>query len=327
MHDVYTITATTSREGSNRRSTSQIRRTCDIAVSRDQMIFSDYINAMSESGKLQFSRSNDIRYQKQNAHTTFKISGWFHSPTPATCPFPLLRSPPSPASLEGGVVMRIMPRPMILLCTDMPASSCRPRPRRHRPSAAAAFLVLPPSSSAAGIHYGLLSSSGRQRSSSSSRGGGRNTDGAPPPRKTLEGDDVYAAEEVVKRSRFVGYAANCPSWDEARAVLEGVRADRPRIRHVCFGYVSDATERSSDDGEPSSTTGGPILGTIRGEGLTDALCAQRGSYCVWRGRSYGRRGSRCKCRRRPRTPARYTPPHRVGMARRRATRHTTTMAD
>ena len=74
MHDVYTITATTSREVlSNRRSTSQIRRTCDIAVSRDQMIFSDYINAMSESGKLQFSRSNnDIRYQKQNAHTTFK---------------------------------------------------------------------------------------------------------------------------------------------------------------------------------------------------------------------------------------------------------------
>ena len=37
--------------------------------------------------------------------------------------------------------MRKMPRPMILLCTAMPASSCRPRPRRHRPSAAAAFLA------------------------------------------------------------------------------------------------------------------------------------------------------------------------------------------
>ena len=109
----------------------------------------------------------------------------------------------------------------------------------------------------------------RLSSSSSSSSGS-------PPLKTLEGTDLYAAEEVVKKSRFVGYAARCSSWEEARAVLEGVRGDHPKSRHVCFGYVSSpgtgSTERSSDDGEPAGTAGAPILGAIRGEGLSDVLC-------------------------------------------------------
>ena len=120
----------------------------------------------------------------------------------------------------------------------------------------------------AGVRSRLSSSS----SSSSS------TSGSPSPilLKTLEGTDLYAAEEVVKKSRFVGYAARCSSWDEARVVLESVRHDHPKSRHVCFGYVSSpgigSTERSSDDGEPAGTAGAPILGAIKGEGLSDVLC-------------------------------------------------------
>ncbi|KAL9187524.1 hypothetical protein ACHAXT_001627 [Thalassiosira profunda] len=100
------------------------------------------------------------------------------------------------------------------------------------------------------------------------------------PLKTLEGSDIYAAEEVIKKSRFIGLAAHCTNWDDAQSILESVRKDHPKSRHACFGFVSSAgaggegvgTERCSDDGEPTGTAGVPILGAIKGEGLSDTLC-------------------------------------------------------
>ncbi len=99
------------------------------------------------------------------------------------------------------------------------------------------------------------------------------------PLKTLEGNDIYAAEEVIKKSRFIGYASHCTSWDDAQTILESIRKDHPKSRHVCFGFVSSSspggaagTERCSDDGEPTGTAGVPILGAINGEGLSDTLC-------------------------------------------------------
>jgi len=90
--------------------------------------------------------------------------------------------------------------------------------------------------------------------------------------KTLDGRDLYAAEEIIKKSRFMGYATHCTSWEEAQTILDSVKTDHPKSRHVCFGYMSGDTERSSDDGEPSGTAGAPILNAIKGENLSDTLC-------------------------------------------------------
>ena len=67
-------------------------------------------------------------------------------------------------------------------------------------------------------------------------------------------------------TRFVGYATHC-TWEEAQTILDSVKTDHPKSRHVCFGYMSGDTERSSDDGEPSGTAGAPILNAIKGENL------------------------------------------------------------
>lgn len=124
--------------------------------------------------------------------------------------------------------------------------------------------------------------------------------------KTLAGSDMYAAEDIVKKSRFIGYATHCSSWKEAQSVLDSVQRDHPKARHVCFGFVSSSsssyscnssgrvdsspsnleqmknddvddeivvgTERCSDDGEPTGTAGVPILSAIKGEGLSDVVC-------------------------------------------------------
>jgi hypothetical protein len=78
----------------------------------------------------------------------------------------------------------------------------------------------------------------------------------PPP----SNQNFHIEEEIVKKSRFIGIAAPCSSWDEAQLHLEQVRKDHPKSRHVCFGFVSGGnseksagTERCSDDGEPTGT--------------------------------------------------------------------------
>mmetsp|Transcript_24687 Transcript_24687/g.36197 ORF Transcript_24687/g.36197 Transcript_24687/m.36197 type:complete len:290 (-) Transcript_24687:133-1002(-) len=95
------------------------------------------------------------------------------------------------------------------------------------------------------------------------------------PEKTLD-DGEYTSEQVIKKSRFIGIAKHCESWDEAQMFIRGVRAEHPKARHVCFGFVSGSNpvqERCSDDGEPTGTAGPPILGGIKGEGLSDTVCA------------------------------------------------------
>ena len=105
------------------------------------------------------------------------------------------------------------------------------------------------------------------------------------PLKTLAGNDIYAAEEVIKKSRFIGFASHCTSWGDAQSILGTIRKEHPKSRHVCFGFVSSSsgsdsegggvgvgTERCSDDGEPTGTAGVPILSAIKGEGLSDTIC-------------------------------------------------------
>ena len=89
---------------------------------------------------------------------------------------------------------------------------------------------------------------------------------------TLAGPATAAIE--VRRSRFVCDVAPVASEDDARAVIDGVRATRRDARHPCTAFVlgpDGATQRSNDDGEPSGTAGGPMLEVLRGRGLTDVV--------------------------------------------------------
>lgn len=114
---------------------------------------------------------------------------------------------------------------------------------------------------------------------------------------------VYASEQTIKKSRFIGLARYAADWKDASAFIEHVRTRvHPKARHWCFAYrgsivggsggggdkndndkndgsgrtCTTITERASDDGEPSGTAGQPILNALSTEmpcagGLVDVV--------------------------------------------------------
>lgn len=90
---------------------------------------------------------------------------------------------------------------------------------------------------------------------------------------TLGSPSQYEPEKI-KGSRFIACVGPARTEAEAKAFLDGVRAEYDDARHVGFawrlGQEGEET-RSGDDGEPSGSTGRPILLQIEGHELTDTV--------------------------------------------------------
>lgn len=87
---------------------------------------------------------------------------------------------------------------------------------------------------------------------------------------TGEGNGLYSE----LRSRFIAHAVPVTSVEEAMMVVELEREKYHDARHCCWAYVvgiRECEERCSDDGEPSSTAGKPILGRIHSLHLTNVV--------------------------------------------------------
>ncbi len=82
------------------------------------------------------------------------------------------------------------------------------------------------------------------------------------------------AEIVVKRSRFRCLLARVDTEDDARGLIADQRRVHWDARHHCSAMVlgpAGATQRSSDDGEPSGTAGAPMLQVLLGHELSDTV--------------------------------------------------------
>ena len=72
-------------------------------------------------------------------------------------------------------------------------------------------------------------------------------------------------QQEVRKSRFVAHAAPVQDVDAALAFIARI-ADRSAT-HNCWAYRIGALYRFSDDGEPASTAGKPILQAIDGQSM------------------------------------------------------------
>ena len=89
---------------------------------------------------------------------------------------------------------------------------------------------------------------------------------------TVGGDGT--AEVTVKHSKFIAFCSAVASDDEAESFVRGVKKRYTDATHAPYAYLlgekSDKS-RASDDGEPSGTSGIPILEAIKNSGLTNTV--------------------------------------------------------
>ena len=97
--------------------------------------------------------------------------------------------------------------------------------------------------------------------------------------KTISEQDFYytinqtsVAEFKDRGSKFIAYTYPITTIDEAKKYLQQLKKEHPKAVHHCFEYrigMDGNNFRVSDDGEPSSTAGKPILNQIDSKQLTD----------------------------------------------------------
>lgn len=77
-----------------------------------------------------------------------------------------------------------------------------------------------------------------------------------------------------KGSRFISFAYNVKSENEAKEIISGLKKKYHDARHVCYAYIigsDDTCVKFYDDGEPSNTAGKPILNQITMRELSNTL--------------------------------------------------------
>jgi uncharacterized YigZ family protein len=81
------------------------------------------------------------------------------------------------------------------------------------------------------------------------------------------------AEEIINKSRFIGYAKPITSEEEAVEFVERIKKKHKDATHNVPAYVveeNNEIQRYSDDGEPSGTAGIPILDMLKKEEIKNA---------------------------------------------------------
>ncbi len=82
------------------------------------------------------------------------------------------------------------------------------------------------------------------------------------------------AEDVINKSRFIGYAKPITTEAEATAFIEEIRKKHWDASHNVPVYVIGENynvQRYSDDGEPAGTAGVPVLSMLKNEGITNVV--------------------------------------------------------
>ncbi len=77
----------------------------------------------------------------------------------------------------------------------------------------------------------------------------------------------------IKKSKFIAYCYEINTKEEADAILENLKKEHKKAKHIPYAYKIDNIIRKSDDKEPSNTAGTPLYNLIEKENLNHILIA------------------------------------------------------
>ena len=83
--------------------------------------------------------------------------------------------------------------------------------------------------------------------------------------------NTYTLE--VNKSKFIAYYYQISTEEEAKVILDNLKREHKKARHIPYAYKLNNIARKSDDKEPSNTAGLPIYKLIEINNLDNVLIA------------------------------------------------------
>ena len=75
----------------------------------------------------------------------------------------------------------------------------------------------------------------------------------------------------IKKSKFIAYYYEVNSKDEIEEILNNLKKEHKKARHIPYAYKIGNIIKKSDDKEPSNTAGTPIYNIIIQNNLNNTL--------------------------------------------------------
>ena len=82
---------------------------------------------------------------------------------------------------------------------------------------------------------------------------------------------IKKCEIEVKKSKFIAYNYAVNSEEEVKEILNNLKVEHKKARHMPYAYKIDNIVRKTDDKEPSNTAGTPIYNLIIKKELNKTL--------------------------------------------------------
>lgn len=77
----------------------------------------------------------------------------------------------------------------------------------------------------------------------------------------------------IKKSKFIGLCYEISSPEEAKKIIEDLKKEHKKARHIPYAYKINNTAKKTDDKEPSNTAGLPIYNILERKNLNNHLIA------------------------------------------------------
>lgn len=75
----------------------------------------------------------------------------------------------------------------------------------------------------------------------------------------------------IKKSKFIGYYYDIDTIDEVKIILENLKNEHKKAKHIVYAYKFNNTAGKSDDKEPSGTAGLPLYNLLEINDLNNKL--------------------------------------------------------
>ena len=82
---------------------------------------------------------------------------------------------------------------------------------------------------------------------------------------------ITTSKLEIKKSKFLGYYYKINNKEEIHQILDSLKEEHKKARHIVYAYKVGSTAGKTDDKEPSGTAGSQIYNLMELNGINDSI--------------------------------------------------------